>query len=85
MFCWSTLMDPHRNINTTRRIALITLMSAFVTGCAGNSRIAGAALGASALASVVGSAVGRQHRSEQQHTDMAGNVPTAGPARPAFG
>jgi len=72
-------MDAHRNINTTRRIALITLMGAFVTGCAGNPRIAGATLGASALASVVGSAVGRQHR------DMAENAPTAGPARPAFG
>jgi len=78
-------MDAHRNINTTRRIALITLMGAFVTGCAGNPRIAGATLGASALASVVGSAVGRQHRNEQQHRDMAENAPTAGPARPAFG
>ena len=73
-------MYSNTNINVTRRIALMTLMGAALSGFAGNPRIVGAVVGGSALAGVIGSAV------RQQRIDEVQNVRTAAPARrPALG
>ena len=73
-------MDSNTTINVTRRIALMTVMGAVVSGFAGNPRIVGAVVGGSALAGLIGSAA------RQRGIDKVQNARTTATARqPALG